>query len=65
MAAGWQRSAVTTFIIWLAIMAVVIAAIYWFDAPAAATVMVAAVAATLRLYLKFIAACWLLLTTRR
>lgn len=55
----------TTFIIWLAIMAVVIAAIYWFDAPAAATVMVAAVAATLRLYLKFIAACWLLLTTRR
>lgn len=54
-----------TCIIWLSILAVVIAAIYWFDVPAVVTVAVTAVAATLRLHLKFIAACWLLLTTRR
>lgn len=54
-----------TFIIWLAILAVVIAAIYWFDVPAVVTIAVAAVAATLRLHLKFIAAWWLLFTTRR
>lgn len=56
-----------TCIIWLAILAVIIAAIYWFDVPAIVRVAVAvtAVAATLRLHLKFIAACWLLLTTRR
>ncbi|MGP5026565.1 MULTISPECIES: hypothetical protein [Micrococcaceae] len=55
----------TTCIIWLAIMAVVIAAIYWLDVPALVTVAVAAVAATVRLHLKFIAAWWLLITTRR
>ena len=54
-----------TFIIWLAVMALVIAAICWFDVPAIVTVAVTAVVATLRLHLKFIAACWLLLTTRR
>lgn len=54
-----------TFIIWLTILAVVIAAIYWFDVPATVTVAVAAVVATLRLHLKFIVVCWLLLTTRR
>lgn len=53
------------FILWLAILAVVIAAIHWFDVPAVARVAVAAVAATLRLHLRFVAACWLLLTTRR
>ena len=55
----------TAFIIWSAILAIAIAAIYWFDAPAIVAVVVTAVAATLRLHLKFIAACWLLLTTRR
>lgn len=54
-----------TFIIWLTILAVVIAAIYWFDVPAVVKAAVAAVAATLRLHLKFVAACWLLLTLRR
>ena len=54
-----------TFIIWLAILAVVTAAIYWFTVPAIVTVAVAEVAATLRLHMKFIVACWLLLTTRR
>ncbi|MCW4467276.1 hypothetical protein OK351_17485 [Glutamicibacter sp. MNS18] len=54
-----------TFIIWLAILAVVIAAVYWFNVPAILMVVVAAVAATLRLHLKFVAAWWLLITTRR
>lgn len=53
------------FIVWLATLVVVIAAIYWFDVPAAVRVALAAVAATLRLHLKFVAACWLLLTLRR
>lgn len=53
------------FILWLAIVTLMVAAAYWFNVPAVATVAIAAVAATLRLHLKFIAACWLLLTTRR
>lgn len=52
-------------ILWLAILAVIIVAIYWFDVPAIVAVAASAVAATVRLYLKFIAVWWLLLTARR
>ncbi|GAA1344272.1 hypothetical protein [Arthrobacter roseus] len=54
-----------TFIMWMAIMAVVIAAVFWLDIPAIARVTVTAIAVTLRLHMKFIVACWFLLTTRR
>ncbi|MGO2081769.1 hypothetical protein [Glutamicibacter arilaitensis] len=53
------------FIIWLALLAAVIAAICWFNVPTVVMVVVAGVAATVRLHLKFIAAWWLMLTTRR
>lgn len=53
------------FILWLAMVALMVAAIYWFNVPGVAKITTNAVAATVRLHLKFIAACWLLLTTRR
>ena len=55
----------TLFVICLAMLVIVLLAAYWFGVTAQVAVAASVIAAIVRLYMKFIAVCWLLLTARR